>query len=136
MGLWYAYFLAAGLNASPPADSAEIAPLILALRDRDVEVRHYAGSALAHIGPAAVSPLIVALQDPDRYQRSGAAYALARLAGTAAPAKPFLLKALSDEDVAVRRHAAYALSRLLSAEREEQAATKPSAPPPVMPESP
>jgi HEAT repeat protein len=134
MGLWYACFVAAGLNAAPP-DTNAIAPLILALRDHDVEVRHYAGSALAAIGSPAVPSLIVALQDPDRYQRAGAAYALARLAGTAAPAKPFLMRALSDEDVAVRRHAAYAVSRLLAAERDEQPTAPPTAPPPVMPES-
>ena len=136
MGLWYACFVAAGLHAPGPASPEMIGYLVNALRDRDVEVRHYAGSALAEIGSAAIPSLLVALQDSDRNQRAGAAYAFSRMPAQAAPAKPLLLKSLGDEDVAVRRQAAYALSRLLVAEREEQPTANPNAPPPVMPESP
>ena len=128
MALLQVCMLTASLIGSEPAELSTIGPLVAALRDRDVEVRYYAGAALAELGTSAVDPLVVALQDPDRYQRSGAAYALGRLGGTARSAKPQLLKALSDEDRDVRRHAAYALGRILASERED---TTPAVEPPV-----
>ncbi|MFL5331097.1 MAG: HEAT repeat domain-containing protein [Gemmataceae bacterium] len=132
MSLWQACLLTVSLMGPEPNDPPVMSSLINALRDRDIEVRAYAGSALAELGSAAVDPLIVAIQDADRFQRAGAAYALGRLGGAARPAQPQLLRALSDDDRDVRRQAAYALSRLLASERDQPSV----APPPVFPQEP
>lgn len=123
-----------GLNGAPPTtDPPVIDSLIETLKDSDVEIRLYAGLALAQLGAPAVEPLLKALDGPDKNARAGAAYALGQLGTEALPAKPRLLKALKDNEKDVRRQAAYALSRLLTA---EPATTSSTAPPPVFPEYP
>src|SRR5205809_324323 len=57
-------------------DGRAVAPLIIALRDRDPNVRYQACHALAAIGDVSVVPLIAALGDPDPNVRTEAAAAL------------------------------------------------------------
>lgn len=125
--------LTAGLLGAQNPEPPVIDTLIESLKDPDVEIRMYAGLALAQMGAPAVEPLLKTLADPDRHARSGAAYALGQLGIDAIPAKSRLVKALKDPERDVRRQAAYALSRLLSV---ESTATSPSVPPPIFPEMP
>jgi HEAT repeat protein len=125
--------LVGGMIGAQNTEMPVVESLIDALKDPDVEIRLYAGTALAQLGPSSVEPLRKALENTDKHSRAGACYALGQLGAAALPAKQQLLKALKDPEKDVRRQAAYALSRLLSAESES-----PLTPPPlpVFPENP
>jgi HEAT repeat protein len=122
-----------GMIGAQNTDTPVVETLIDALKDPDVEIRLYAGTALAQLGPTSVDPLRKALDTGDKNSRSGACYALGQMGAAALPAKQQLLKALKDSERDVRRQAAYALSRLLSAETETPLSPPP---PPVFPEYP
>src|SRR5678815_1411130 len=89
------------LRAARP--DAVVPPLVAALDDRDEDVRHGAGMALAYIGADAVP-----------HVRASAAWALSFMGAAGTPALPALQAALDDEDKDVRYVARYAIAQLSS----------------------
>jgi len=88
-----------------------VAPLILALKDSDDEVRSAAAEALGKIGSdKAVAPLILALKDSDDEVRSAAAEALGKIGSDKAVAP--LILALKDSGAYVRRIVASSLGEI------------------------
>jgi HEAT repeat protein len=90
-----------------------IAQLLVAMRDPDQDVRHYAGLTLAYIGTDAVPALVGTLRTaPDARSRTSAAWVLSFMGAVGANAVPALRAALKDEHPDVRRTARYALQQL------------------------
>jgi len=101
------------LRAASP--DAVVPPLVAALDDRDEDVRHGAGMALAYIGADAVPALVAALErSPVPHVRASAAWALSFMGAAGTPALPALQAALDDEDKDVRYVARYAIAQLSS----------------------
>lgn len=76
--------------------------LIVALRDRNADVRATAAWSLASLGPparAAVPALVGALADPNALVRLHAAGALGNMQSAAVPAVPALIGALKDDEL-------------------------------------
>lgn len=93
-----------------------VSALIIALGDKDENVRFQAADALGAIGPeakAAVPALIVALHEPDSFTRNYvphcAIHALVEIGPAAIPA---LVQALDDANGRVRSCAAWALGKI------------------------
>ncbi|MHC5209438.1 MAG: HEAT repeat domain-containing protein [Planctomycetota bacterium] len=96
-------------------DPELIGHLIAAMRDRDEDVRHYAGLTLAYIGQDAVQPLVETLREaPDVRSRTSAAWALSFMGAVGQEAVPALRAVLADEHEHkdVRYTARYALEQL------------------------
>ncbi|MCD4684978.1 MAG: HEAT repeat domain-containing protein [Anaerolineae bacterium] len=92
-------------------DVRAVEPLIVALRDENMDVRRNAAEALGLIGDArAVEPLITALEGEDKWVCSRVAQALGQL-GDVRAVKP-LIAALHDWDRYVRRRAIKALGQI------------------------
>jgi HEAT repeat protein len=134
VGTVSSWLLAASLVGAQAADATVTPQLIAALRDGDIEVRHYTAMALARLGPAAIGPLSEALKDANHYTRAGAAYALAQIGPEAQSATGPLLTALKDSSTLVRRQAAYALSKIV--QPQSTSPEPPSSLPPPVPAFP
>ena len=117
------------IGAIGPKADAALPELILALDDRDEEIRTAAAEALGAVGSgprerAAILPLFEALKDDDRIVREQAAKALSQIGARTEEAIPGLIEAmkktavppllvsLEDEDPVVRQHAATALGKI------------------------
>lgn len=89
--------------------------LMKALKDRDVETRSNAASALGDFGPAAkdaVPLLIEAAKDKNLGLRQSSTRALGRIGPDAKAAVPVLAASLKDKDPLLQSHAAEALERI------------------------
>jgi HEAT repeat protein len=91
-------------------DPIAVEPLVGALRDKDINVRQRAGTALGKIGQPAGGPLVGLLQDPDPEMRRVAAEQLGKIRHPEA-LEP-LLRALRDPDPNVQWWAAWALGEM------------------------
>jgi len=89
--------------------AAAIPDLVLALNDRDMDVRWGSAVALGKIGSQATASLIRALGDASVNVRLGAALALGRMEPRAKEALAVLIVALNDREGRVRENAAEAL---------------------------
>ena len=81
-------------------DPCTIGPLIIALKDKDSDVRWSAAAALVKIGTPAVEPLIGVLKEKDWHGREEAAWALGEIKDPRA-VEP-LVVALKGNDLYVR----------------------------------
>jgi len=89
--------------------------LVVALKENKRQVRPWAASILARIGPdarAAIPALVEALRDGRKEVRWGAAHALGGIDPAARAATPALREALKDQDRDVRAAAASALGKV------------------------
>jgi CubicO group peptidase (beta-lactamase class C family) len=93
-------------------DRADISSFVIALGDRDPEVRWASVVALTHIGADAVPSLVKALADEKDDVRANAALTLGRIGKQAKAAVPGLTAALKDRSSRVRENAAEALGSL------------------------
>ncbi|WP_341536987.1 HEAT repeat domain-containing protein [Methanosarcina barkeri] len=82
-------------------------PIVQALKDKNNNVKQYAGEILVGIGKPAVEPLIEALSDDDAYTSSTAAWALGNI-GDKRAIKP-LIQNLSAENEETKLSCARAL---------------------------
>jgi HEAT repeat protein len=83
-------------------DSKAVSPLILKLRDKDIQVRSYISWALGKIKDArAVDPLIEALMDTSSVVRESAAFALSEIRDKKA-VDPMIKSLQHEEDPYVR----------------------------------
>jgi HEAT repeat protein len=97
-------------------DPVAVEPLIGALRDRDVNIRLRAATALGNIGQPAVKSLIGLLKDPDPEMRRVAVEQLGKIRHPEALAP--LLTVLRDPDPNVQWWAAWALGEMGSPAEE------------------
>jgi HEAT repeat protein len=93
-----------------------LAPVLDALKDKDVATRRQAALAVSNMRPVpktAMAPLVEALRDPDSMVRTYVGVTLQRIGE---PAVPLLLAALTDKDPQVRRGAITGLGTNRNAE--------------------
>jgi HEAT repeat protein len=98
-------------------DPVVVEPLIEALRDKDINVRQRAGTALGKIGQPAVRSLVALLRDPDPAMRRVAVEQLGKIRDPEA-LEP-LLTVLRDPDPNVQWWAAWALGEMGEAAEED-----------------
>jgi vesicle coat complex subunit len=92
-----------------------VEPLIMALKDKEWDVRTMAAYALGNIGPKAekaVPALIETLKDKEQQVRDNAAWALGKIGPKAEKAVPALIEALKDKNEYVRKAAKEALEKI------------------------
>ena len=89
-----------------------VASLLVAVKDRDLQVRMNAIWAVRQIAPAAVPVLIEALKDERCVVREESAWMLGHFGPQAVAAIPALREALKDPDYYVRESSASALDRI------------------------
>ncbi|HEX8202979.1 MAG TPA: HEAT repeat domain-containing protein [Isosphaeraceae bacterium] len=94
--------------------------LLVASKDKDLQVRMKAVWAMGQIGPTAVPALIEALKDDFWIVRNDAARTLGEMGPAAKDAIPALLEALNDPDYSVRESSASALDRIDPAAKDDR----------------
>lgn len=100
----------------PKDKDVAIAPLLVTLEDRDIEIRRNSALALSNIGgeetAKGLTVLLEAIQNGDEELRRQAVLAIRNIGPAAAPALNDLVRLLDDSDQTVREHAALAIGGL------------------------
>jgi hypothetical protein len=100
-----------------------VSGLILALKDKDPDVRCTAATNLGKYGAEAreaVPALTEALADQDKHVRVAAAYSLGRIGPAATDAVPALREAVKDKDQRLQQAATHALQQILDPKPKSQ----------------